>query len=103
PPVALALPPVALLSPWLISDSFSCSEPEPPLAEFCCQTWALLEALALPPVALALPPLPPVALPLEAEVSPPSASASLPQPNESAAAFPLKYWVLPVSALPPLP
>ena len=54
-------------------------------------------------MALALPPLPPVALPLQALVLPPCASASLPQPNESAPAFPLKYWVLPVSALPPLP
>jgi hypothetical protein len=51
--------------------------PEPELW-FTWPTWALLEALALPPWALALPPLPPVALPLEAEVLPPLASASEP-------------------------
>ena len=63
PPYALALPPYASLSPWSIVDSFSCSDPEfwwqqgllPPQESpepelwFSWPTWALLEALALPP------------------------------------------------------
>ena len=71
PPVALALPPVTVLPPWSVDDSFDC-EPleesffEPPFDELSFDCWvsAVLSTLALPPVALALPPLPPVALPL---------------------------------------
>ena len=78
PPFAVAFPPVESLLPCSTTDSFSCSDPEPEWAagRVACSTVALLEALALPPLALASPPLPPYAFPLEAVVSPPSASAS---------------------------
>ena len=62
----------------------------------------MFDELASPPLALALPPLPPVALPLDAEVFPPVALVPLP-PTEIATELPLAICVLPVLALPPEP
>src|SRR5918992_89577 len=109
PPVASALPPVAVLSPWSMVDSLLCEEPRssfsrqphlsprsdlPPVDSLLCLTNALLDASPSPPLALASPPSPPVASPLVAVVSPPLASASDSVPSWRALFFLLSFFFL---------
>ena len=109
PPLAVALPPVALLEPWSIEALLSWMtpvSPPPPLLTFAPLTadwFAVLVAVAGPPVAVALPPAPPVALPLVAELSPPKLMTCPSGEETLCAAFFGAAWVLEVVAPPPSP